>query len=247
MDCGGGSICVHKRERSKCMDCGGGSICVHQRIRSTCMDCEGSQICVHRRYKTRCSVCNPQSKKLCRHGCGTLLSKGRKEHHDSVCAACTGRITQNQRKEYKFLAKLESWGFYPSVHDKTVKDDNCKPVNRRRADYLYVTGDDLKYNILVECDENSHSGIDIDCEMKRLGDVYVQIVANTNVTKPLLVIRFNPDAKEDIDDELKSAIQETLQGGIEVNSGNGVNVYTLIGYSESRKQAYIERKLLIKI
>jgi hypothetical protein len=85
--------------------------------------------------------------------------------------------------------------------------------------------------------------------MKRLQDVYVQIVANTNVTKPLLVIRFNPDAKDDVDvdGELKSAIQEALQGGIEVNSGNGVNVYTLIGYTESRKQAYIERKLLIKI
>jgi hypothetical protein len=134
---------------------------------------------VHGRDKTRCSVCNPQSKQLCRHGCGTRLSKGRKE--DGICATCTGHITNNERKEYKFLAKLESWGFFPSLHDKTIKDDNCKPpLNRRRPDYLYVTGDDLKYNILVE-------------------------------------------------------------------SGNGVNVYTLIGYTESRKQAYIERKLLIKV
>jgi hypothetical protein len=109
---------------------------------------------------------------------------------------------------------------------------------KRRPDYLYVTGDDLKYNILVECDENSHSGYAIECEMKRLQDVFSQIEANTKVTKHLLVIRFNPDAKEDIDDELKSAIQEALQGGIEVNSDTGVNVYDLIGYSEDRERMW---------
>ena len=65
-DCGGGSICVHRRIRSVCKECGGGSICVHQRERAYCKECGGSQICVHGRIRYYCRDCG--GKGICIHG-----------------------------------------------------------------------------------------------------------------------------------------------------------------------------------
>ena len=38
-DCGGSSICVHGRQRSRCKECGGSGICEHGRVRSLCKEC----------------------------------------------------------------------------------------------------------------------------------------------------------------------------------------------------------------
>ena len=57
-DCGGGSICEHKRVRSKCINFdSGSSICQHQRNRSKCKDCGGGGICEHQRRRTTCKDC----------------------------------------------------------------------------------------------------------------------------------------------------------------------------------------------
>ena len=45
VECGGSSICQHKRQRSKCVECGGSSICQHKRRRSQCVECGGGEIC----------------------------------------------------------------------------------------------------------------------------------------------------------------------------------------------------------
>ena len=53
----GGSICVHKRERYRCVLCGGGSICHHNRRRAQCKLCWEERKCEHGREPTECADC----------------------------------------------------------------------------------------------------------------------------------------------------------------------------------------------
>jgi hypothetical protein len=77
-DCGGSDICPHQRQKHQCKDCGGSSICEHQRVKSRCKDCGGSDICEHQRVKSQCKDCGGSS--IC-------------EHHRvrSACKDCKGR------------------------------------------------------------------------------------------------------------------------------------------------------------
>ena len=66
VECGGSSMCEHKRRRGTCIECGGASTCVHKRQKAECIDCGGSNICKHKRLKHRCIECGGIS--ICRHG-----------------------------------------------------------------------------------------------------------------------------------------------------------------------------------
>lgn len=52
--CVGGTICEHKRRRTRCRDCGGKTICEHNRRRDHCMGCDPhaalTNICRNRIY-----------------------------------------------------------------------------------------------------------------------------------------------------------------------------------------------------
>ena len=52
--------------RYQCKDCGGSSICEHKRVRAYCKICKGSQICAHGRVKSYCTAC--KSSRICPHG-----------------------------------------------------------------------------------------------------------------------------------------------------------------------------------
>ena len=58
-ECGGSSICEHKRQRSSCKECKGSSLCPHDRQKSRCKDCGGSGICMHGRQRRNCKVQQP--------------------------------------------------------------------------------------------------------------------------------------------------------------------------------------------
>ena len=55
-ECGGGSICIHKRQRSQCIDCDGASVCIHKRQRSDCKDCSPQRVIINliRKQVRRC-------------------------------------------------------------------------------------------------------------------------------------------------------------------------------------------------
>jgi hypothetical protein len=121
-----------------------------------------------------------------------------------LCKFCDDGINGMKRIELKYLDYFNDWKCPPTSHDVVIKSSNCSTIevhnslkkNLRRADYFWLTENSFPYNILVECDENSHSGIDPSCEQKRLQEVYDQIVSNTRHVKPLAVIRFNPYNKK---------------------------------------------------
>jgi hypothetical protein len=71
------------------------------------------------------------------------------------------------------------------IFDKTIAG-GC---SRRRPDVLIDNGG---FPIIVECDENKHASYDTTCENKRLMELFLDLGS-----RPLTVIRFNPDAYRD--------------------------------------------------
>lgn len=103
-----------------------------------------------------------------------------------ICRTCysrvTGYSTRKEKQMVEYLRKL----FDPFIilQDSTLKGDICK--TRRRPDLLLSSTKDLA--ILVECDENQHSGYDQSCETGRLNEILDELI-ETRVS----IIRWNPD------------------------------------------------------
>ena len=171
-----------------------------------------------------------------------ILSPNRLKQKVKVCACCERQDQKMLRLETKWKEKFISWGYSPSVNDKIIKDYQCNVVNLRRCDFLYITEPDFPYNILVECDENNHNIYAVLCEMRSLQEKADQITANQRVVKPLVVIRFNPNHKDDefLERELKSAFHEVFNNptGVDISDARGINIYKLIGYSDKREEKY---------
>ena len=260
-ECGGSSICIHNRIKSRCKECGGASICIHNRIKSTCKECGGSSICIHNRRKSECKecggssicihniirsvcfFCNPTSKRLCL--CGTQLSGQHKQ--TKVCAACEGRNACNQRIELIWDEKLRNWGYHATIHDKIIKDKACKVVSRVRVDWLFIIPG-INYILVLECDENSHVGETIECEMARLQMIHDQLIANNGDIRSIVVLRFNPyDKDPELELKVKNAIDFALSGNVELNDDRGVVLMPLIGYSKKRKEQYDQNPLTKQI
>ena len=240
--------CPHSKHVGMCRKgCPGSRYCFHGVQRHRCRHgCGGGSICKHGIFKHDCFHCADNKEKFCM--CGKVLSYNRRTLSIKVCATCERYDKKMKRLEHIWLEKFIGWGYIPSFHDSVVRDKNCKVVNRRRSDYLFITELNFTAHLLVECDETSHGHIPIPCEMVRLQEIHDQIFSNTGSVKPLVIIRFNPNAKC-IDDQLKTAIEEFFEGKCTLGDARGVNIHKLIGYSETRRKKYkdseLSKKLLI--
>lgn len=172
-----------------------------------------------------------------------------------LCLKCRIRkgeiIEKSERLELQWLSKMIDWGYYPSAHDQIVKGPDCDVLNRRRVDYLFMTPRGFPYNVLVECDENSHSGYDIECEMGRLEQVQDQIMNHTSSLKPLVIVRFNPNHRNqtELENQLKYALRDVFRGTVNISDDRGIVVHSVICYGRKRKALYdnspITKRILI--
>jgi len=206
-ECGGSSICEHGREKGRCKECGGSGICEHGRRKSQCKVCGGSAICEHGRQKSQCKECGGSG--VCEHGkwkstcfeCGgravcktTWCSTIPSRKYDGYCLQCTmhlfpeKKVARNYKtKETEVVSRVKS--NFPDVTwitDKTIAD-GC---SKRRPDMLLDMGSHV---VILEIDENRHQYYTCSCESKRVMELS-QDLGN----RPLVVIRFNPDAYTDI-------------------------------------------------
>lgn len=87
-ECGGHSLCEHKRHKSKCRICSvkvlesgelqvKGSFCEHMVRKGYCKRCNGNQICRHNKQKYSCKTCC--GSQVCSHG-----------NQRSFCKRCNG-------------------------------------------------------------------------------------------------------------------------------------------------------------
>ena len=89
------------------------------------------------------------------------------------------------------------------ICDRKV-DDGC---SRRRPD---IRIECFTHNIIVECDENEHKGYN--CEGKRIMEIFQDLGS-----RPLIVIRFNPDSYAEDDTKISSAFTTTKAGWLALN------------------------------
>lgn len=204
--------------------------------------CNKPLVACYEHYPDKSKFCQND---YCQHN---ILSNQRRKSGIKICKFCDDGLNKLKRIEHTYRDYFNEWGYPPTITDVTIKSDTCETIkehgsdksNKKRADYLWLTERSFPYNILVECDENGHSGIDPSCEYKRLQDVYDQIVSNTRNIKQLAVIRFNPFAKYDVIVQVKRVLEYALKGNYTINDDRGFEVVELLGYSRKRKQKYEE-------
>ena len=141
--------------------------CPHGKDKSKCKECGGSQLC-------KSSWCHTRA-----------ISK-----YNNYCLNCCINICPDiqvsrnyKTKEKEVVDRIkEKYPDFTWIHDKKVVD-GC---SKRRPDLLV----DMGYHIIiVEVDENKHTGYDCSCENKRLMELSQDLQH-----RPIVFIRFNPDS-----------------------------------------------------
>ena len=115
--------------------------------------------------------------------------------------ACNYKTKENATITYI----KENFKEYDWVTDRTVLN-GC---SRRRPDLLLDFGDQV---LIIEIDENQHTDYDCTCENKRLMELS-QDVGH----RPLVFIRFNPDAYKTSDKKVKSCWTVNSKGLCTIN------------------------------
>jgi len=187
-ECGGASICEHDRQKSTCKECGGASICEHNRKRSQCKECGGASICEHNRLRSQCISCKPQT--ACQNCFYVYV--GKRYRFAPYCFNCYCQLFPDVDIPRKYKIKeihlrdelKKSLPNVKMVFDKTVAGE-CS--SHKRPDVLL---NDDAFPIIIECDENRHSGYS--CENKR-----TMLLFGDLGSRPLRIIRFNPDSYTD--------------------------------------------------
>ena len=183
--CGGSSFCEHDKRKSNCKICSGTSFCQHGTQKSICKICVGSQICEHSKRKSRCKICRGTS--LCK--TPTCETTGIKKYNGYCLPCCIQvcpeiQVSRNYKtKERDVVDRItQTFTGFTWVADKRVQD-GC---SLRRPDLLLDMGSHI---IIVEVDENKHTDYDCSCEHKRLMQISQDLQH-----RPIVFIRFNPDA-----------------------------------------------------
>ena len=145
--------------------------------------------CKHGIRKTLCKQCGGSA--LCRSPwCETTRNK----KYEGYCKPCFVNNPENKdkpaMKNYKNKEKdvdkiKETFPDFTWVSDKKIVD-GC---SLRRPDLLLDMGSHI---IIVEIDENKHSGYDCSCENKRLMELSQDVHHRS-----IVFIRFNPDSYTD--------------------------------------------------
>ena len=161
------SKCEHNRRKSQCKECGGGSICEHNRQKSQCKKCGGSSLC-------KSIFCE---------------TTGIKKYNGYCLPCCIQvcpeiKISRNYKTKEKDIVDRITQIFpqFTWICDKKIQD-GC---SKRRPDLLLDIGSHI---IIVEVDENKHNDYDCSCENKRLMELSQDLQH-----RPIIFIRFNPDA-----------------------------------------------------
>ena len=205
-ECGGTSYCEHGNLKARCKECCGSSICKHEKRKARCKECGGSDLCQHEKQKSHCKECRGFSGHFyCKHGkrksrckeCGgssccksSFCHTYGNKRYDGYCVRCCiylfpdKVIVRNYKTKENCVADIVKKSF-PNlswISDKIVQD-GC---SKRRPDLLLDLGSRI---IIIEVDENKHTTYDCSCENKRLMELSQDLDH-----RPIIFIRFNPDA-----------------------------------------------------
>jgi hypothetical protein len=207
--CNPNCSCEHNIEKYKCKICNINIVCIHNKIKYNCLECGSNNFCQHNNYKAFCKLCKGVG--ICLHGnnkyncldCGgsnlcinCKLSYKNKKYNNN-CLRCfiylfpDQPVTRNYKTKETSVAQFITNNFpnFTWNLDKKI-EEGC---SKRRPDLMC----DLGYQvIIVEIDENMHENYDCSCENKRI----MQLSQDVG-HKPIIFIRFNPDAYINLNNE----------------------------------------------
>ena len=192
-ECDGTAYCLHGIRKYSCKECKGAGICEHNSRKEYCRECDGTAYCLHGIRKAYCKICG--GTQLCKSSwCETQATN---KKYEGYCMPCfvnnpenAGKPTARNYKTKEVATVDYIREIYPDfdwVADKSIQD-GC---SRRRPDLLLDLGSHI---IIMEVDENKHTGYECSCENKRL----MQLSQDLH-HRPIVFIRFNPDAYEGAD------------------------------------------------
>ena len=187
-------LCEHgKCNKLRCKDCVRISrLCEHGKCKSYCKVCvRFSQLCEHGKYnKSFCKICD--GSKLCR---SSWCHTSGNQKYEGYCVPCfinnPENILKPAMRNHKTKEKevvdcvMQHYPQFTWIADRRVQD-GC---SRRRPDLLLDMGSHI---LIIEIDENKHSGYDCSCENKRLMEISQDLQH-----RPIVLIRFNPDSYRD--------------------------------------------------
>ena len=196
-------MCVHKIRKIHCKVCSPKSFCPHGTRKRRCIKCKGSAICIHEIIKYKCVICTP--KKACQN-CFSIYIDNRSKYkpHCFNCYCVLNpekEIVRRYKIKETYLQQYIKEEFKEYIDDKKITFDKqiASGCSKRRPD---IRIECLTHSIIVECDENQHSGYS--CENKRTMELF-QDLGN----RPLVIIRFNPDKYKINGKSIKSCFEET--------------------------------------
>ena len=144
---------------------------MHDKRRYFCPECDGRMLCA-----------TP--------GCNKAMGR-----IGTFCKVCVPSPARNSRSaEIRIAAHLHAWadeGDLPmawTTWNKQIATADPAQCGRRRPDFLYLIDDEQRV-VIVEVDENAHESYDRRCELARQAEV-----ASSFGGRPVILIRFNPDA-----------------------------------------------------
>ena len=120
------------------------------------------------------------------------------------CARCTSYLFPDQPTRFKTRElKLKEYlqEIYP---DKTIVHDKRVECHLYRPDFVFDMG---SHTVVIELDENQHEKYDTSCDNKRLMSIFQGLGS-----RPMVMIRFNPDRYDDISGCFKKDGQLTGNG-----------------------------------
>ena len=182
-------LCVHDKYRIACRICMPGSFCTHGRRRGQCRECGAALFCFHGINRYRCIECD--GRLLCATpGCTTCVLRA-----GDTCKTCVPSPAVNARVvEIQIAGVLHKWfdmGKLPMTYttwNKQVASADPVQCGRFRPDFVYEINDEQRV-VIVEVDEHAHKHYDRRCELVRQAEV-----ASSFGGRPVILIRFNPDA-----------------------------------------------------
>lgn len=190
-ECGGGSLCEHRSQKRQCRECGGNMYCEHDVRKYRCTQCRQKLSLeeILGRYKNACLICGKEcqtskTEKLCR------------EHS----------IDYKKRPEHYWQEIVDSKFAFPasSLDEASYTDVDCNG-QKYRPDRTFLSNE-LDTAFILEFDEHSHRGYNINCEIKRTTDMK-DIFRDF---KYVLLLRMNPDACSALPSELQDLTDKTI-------------------------------------
>jgi hypothetical protein len=170
------------------VDCGGKSICPHRRLKRNCVECNGAEICDHRLIRRGCSICSPYK---CQ-GCALYMVRDLNIEGKRLCRTCNPFSCVRAQYEHN-RPEMQVNRFLSDNFTLTYPVGTYAPFrscgDRKFPDTVVRAGDMM---FIIETDECSHENYELSCEWAKALQ-HGQSAFQTEGVSRVCFIRINPN------------------------------------------------------